>query len=55
MKVIKSRDFTAPKAWGALDITNLNGTTVRLHWTDQPIIVIFMHHNVSAQIENRQC
>ncbi len=36
MKVIKSRDFTAPKAWGALDITNLNGTTVRLHWTDQP-------------------
>ena len=24
------------RAWGALDIANMNGTTVRLHWTDQP-------------------
>lgn len=36
MKIIKSKEFTAKKAWGALDITNLNGTTIRLHWTDQP-------------------
>jgi mannose-6-phosphate isomerase-like protein (cupin superfamily) len=36
MKVIRARDFTAPRAWGALDIANMNGTTTRLHWTDQP-------------------
>jgi len=36
MKVIKSREFTAEKAWGAMDIANMNGITTRLHWTDQP-------------------
>jgi mannose-6-phosphate isomerase-like protein (cupin superfamily) len=36
MKVIRSREFTAERAWGALDIANMAGTTVRLHWTDQP-------------------
>jgi mannose-6-phosphate isomerase-like protein (cupin superfamily) len=36
MKIIRSKRFTAERAWGALDIANLNGTTVRLHWTDQP-------------------
>lgn len=36
MEVIKSRDFTADKAWGARDIANMNGITTRLHWTDQP-------------------
>ena len=35
-KVIKSRYFTAERAWGALDITNMNGISVRLHWTDKP-------------------
>lgn len=35
-KAIRSREFTAPRAWGALDIAHLNGTTVRLHWTDAP-------------------
>ena len=33
---IRSAEFTAPRAWDALDIANMNGTTVRLHWTDQP-------------------
>ena len=33
---IRSAEFTASRAWGALDIANMNGTTVRLHWTDQP-------------------
>ena len=37
-RVIRSRDFTADLAWGALDIANLDGTTVRLHWTDQPYV-----------------
>lgn len=32
----RSRDFTASRAWGALDIAQLNGISVRLHWTDQP-------------------
>lgn len=36
MKVIRSREFTAERAWGALDIANMGGVTTRLHWTDQP-------------------
>lgn len=36
MKIVRSRNFTTEQAWGALDIANLNGTTVRLHWTDRP-------------------
>ena len=35
-QTIRSAEFTASRAWGALDIANMNGTTVRLHWTDQP-------------------
>ena len=36
MRVIRSKDFTATRAWGADDIANMGGTTIRLHWTDQP-------------------
>jgi mannose-6-phosphate isomerase-like protein (cupin superfamily) len=36
LKIIRSREFTADRAWGALDIANMNGTTTRLHWTDAP-------------------
>lgn len=36
MKVIRSKEFTAERAWGALDIANMGGVTTRLHWTDQP-------------------
>jgi mannose-6-phosphate isomerase-like protein (cupin superfamily) len=36
MRVIRSRDFTASRPWGAIDIANMGGTTTRLHWTDQP-------------------
>jgi mannose-6-phosphate isomerase-like protein (cupin superfamily) len=36
MKIIRSQEFSAPKAWGALDIANMNGITTRLHWTDKP-------------------
>ena len=35
-QTIRSAEFTASRAWGALNIANMNGTTVRLHWTDQP-------------------
>ena len=36
MKIIRPRDFTADRAWGALDVANMGGITTRLHWTDQP-------------------
>lgn len=36
MKVIRSREFKAASAWGALDIANMAGITTRLHWTDAP-------------------
>lgn len=36
MQVIRPNDFTAEQAWQALDISEIDGATVRLHWTDQP-------------------
>ncbi|HEY3538761.1 MAG TPA: cupin [Trinickia sp.] len=36
MKVIRSKAFQGRRAWDAIDIANMAGTTVRLHWTDQP-------------------
>lgn len=38
MKIIRSKDFTAHKAWGALNIANMGGVTTRLHWTDQAYV-----------------
>lgn len=36
MKIYKSKDFTAKKAWQSLDIASFDDhTSVRLHWTDQ--------------------
>lgn len=28
--------FQAERAWGAIDVGQVDGATVRLHWTDQP-------------------
>lgn len=36
MKIIRSKEFTASRPWGALDIAYMSGITTRLHWTDQP-------------------
>jgi mannose-6-phosphate isomerase-like protein (cupin superfamily) len=36
VEIIRSKDFTAERAWGSKDITNMNGITTRLHWTDKP-------------------
>jgi mannose-6-phosphate isomerase-like protein (cupin superfamily) len=36
MKIIRTKNFTASRPWGALDIANMGGITTRLHWTDQP-------------------
>ena len=34
--VTDARAFTADRAWGAKDLAEIEGATVRLHWTDQP-------------------
>ena len=31
-----SRSFRGDRAWDALDLAEVEGATVRLHWTDQP-------------------
>lgn len=36
MEIIRSKDFKSDRAWGAKDISNMNGITTKLHWTDQP-------------------
>ncbi|WP_223669872.1 cupin domain-containing protein [Kangiella shandongensis] len=36
MKIIRSKQFKADRAWGATEIANMNGITTRLHWTDEP-------------------
>lgn len=36
MTFINGKTFTAPRAWGALDIATVEGAGVRLHWTDAP-------------------
>ncbi len=38
MRLIRSKEFTSARPWGALDIASMNGTTVRLHWTDKPYV-----------------
>jgi len=35
MKIVRSREFTADRAWGALEIASMQGITTRLHWTDR--------------------
>ncbi|MEJ8795241.1 cupin [Trinickia caryophylli] len=36
MNVIRSKAFRAARAWDAVDVANIDGVTVRLHWTDEP-------------------
>lgn len=36
MKVFRSREFKADRAWGAVDVAEMRGITTRLHWTDAP-------------------
>ena len=33
--VTDTASFRADRAWGALDLAEIEGATVRLHWTDQ--------------------
>lgn len=34
--VTDARSFRADRAWGARDLAEIEGASVRLHWTDQP-------------------
>ncbi len=47
MRFIDPQDFTATRAWDALDIAEIDGATVRLHWTDQPYV---WHVNDGAEV-----
>lgn len=39
--------FTADRAWGARDLAEIAGATVRLHWTDKPYI---WHTNTGSEV-----
>jgi mannose-6-phosphate isomerase-like protein (cupin superfamily) len=35
-RIVRATEFSAERAWGALDLAQIDGATARLHWTDQP-------------------
>lgn len=37
-KLTRAGSFTADRPWGAADIAEMNGISVRLHWTDTPYV-----------------
>lgn len=45
--VTDARQFTADRAWGARDLAQVEGASVRLHWTDQPYV---WHVNDGAEV-----
>lgn len=47
MKIISPKDFTGERAWEALLISDMNGITTRLHWTDTPY---FWHVNDGDEV-----
>lgn len=38
MRIVEAGRFEGKHPWEALDIAEIDGVTVRLHWTDQPYI-----------------
>lgn len=38
LRIIRSKEFRADRAWGALEIAAMGGITTRLHWTDKPYV-----------------
>lgn len=38
MKFTNASSFLAERAWGALDIADIDGVTVRLHWANEPYV-----------------
>jgi mannose-6-phosphate isomerase-like protein (cupin superfamily) len=47
MKFVRPSDFVTASAWDALPIAEIEGATIRLHWTDQPYI---WHVNDGAEV-----
>ena len=47
MDFTRANDFKAGRAWGALDIAEIDGASVRLHWTDAPYV---WHVNDGAEV-----
>lgn len=47
MNIIKASSFIGKKAWDAIDIADIEGASVRLHWTDKPYI---WHKNTGDEI-----
>lgn len=48
VQVIKdAASFRAGRAWGAREIAEIDGATVRLHWTDQPYV---WHQNDGVEV-----
>lgn len=37
-EVIDARHYLNERAWGARDVAEIDGATVRLHWTDKPYV-----------------
>lgn len=38
MRFLEANAYVADRAWGALDVTEIDQATVRLHWTDAPYV-----------------
>jgi len=38
MRFLDARTYIADRPWGAVDLAEIDGATVRLHWTDQPYV-----------------
>jgi mannose-6-phosphate isomerase-like protein (cupin superfamily) len=38
MRFLSAKQFTPDRAWGAQDVAEVDGATVRLHWTDAPYV-----------------
>ena len=47
MKFLNAKTYSGKEAWDAIDIAEIEGATVRLHWTDKPYI---WHVNDGAEV-----
>lgn len=36
MEIIRSKNFTADRAWGSKTIAIMNGISTKIHWTNKP-------------------
>lgn len=45
--ITNARTFTADRPWGAMDVAQVEGASVRLHWSDQPYV---WHVNDGAEV-----